>query len=255
MTNPFDLHGHTTLVTGGNSGLGLGMAAALAAAGADVAIWGTNEGKNAAAAEQLATHGTRVRAYRCDVGDPEAVTAAFAATVGDLGPIHSCFANAGVGGGGQAFVDLTPQDWHRVLRVNLDGAFYTAQAAVRHWVAEGIGGSLVVMTSGSALQGQPRGQHYGASKAAVVAMANAIAVEHARDGIRANSILPGWVETEMTAPLVGWEKFNERVIGRVPLRRWGQPADFGGIAVYLASDASRWHTGDTIVIDGGYLIY
>jgi NAD(P)-dependent dehydrogenase (short-subunit alcohol dehydrogenase family) len=254
-SSPFVLTGKVALVTGGNSGIGLGMANALAAHGADVAIWGTNAAKNATARQQLAAHGHRVIDLLCDVGDEAAVEAAFAETVASLGRVDACFANAGVASKAPSFLEMTAEEWHRVMRVNLDGAFYTLKAATRHIVERGGGGSLVVTTSGSAYQGQPRGQSYGASKAAVIALANAIGVEHARHGIRANAVLPGWIESEMTAPLVGWDKFNERVIGRVPLRRWGTGADFGGIAVYLASDASSFHTGDVFVIDGGYLVY
>jgi NAD(P)-dependent dehydrogenase (short-subunit alcohol dehydrogenase family) len=149
---------------------------------------------------------------------------------------------------------MTTEEWRRVMRVNLDGAFFTLKAAVRHMVDHG-GGSLAVTTSGSAFQGQARGEHYGASKAGLIAMANAIAVEHARHGIRANSILAGWTESEMTQPALTNERFVERVFPRVPLRRWGVPEDFGGIAVYLASKASSWHTGDVFTIDGGYAIF
>jgi NAD(P)-dependent dehydrogenase (short-subunit alcohol dehydrogenase family) len=251
----FDLTGRVALVTGGNSGIGLGMAHALAEHGADVAIWGTNAAKNAGAAEQLRAHGGRVVDLVCDVGDQAAVQEAFATTLDALGRVDSCFANAGVSGAGQAFLDMTADEWHRVMRVNLDGAFFTLQEATRHMVARGGGGSLVVTTSGSSVQGQPRGEHYGASKAAVVALARAIGVEHARHGIRANAILPGWIDTPMTEGALGWDRFVDKVLPRVPLRRWGEPGDFGGVAVYLASDASRYHTGDTFVIDGGYLIF
>lgn len=253
--SPFDLSGKSVLVTGGNSGIGLGMADAVAAHGADVAIWGTNPAKNAAAREQLGRHGPQVVDLVCDVGDRDQVQAAFAETVRQLGKVDVCFANAGVGGRAPSFLGMTEEEWHRVLRVNLDGAFHTLQATVEHLVERGSGGSLVVTTSGAALQGQPRGQHYGASKAGVSALVKAIAVEHARHGIRANAVLPGWVDTDMTAPALVTEKFHERVLTRVPLRRWGRPDDFAGIAVYLASDASSWHTGDTFVIDGGYLIF
>lgn len=253
--SPFDLSGRTALVTGGNSGIGLAMADALAAHGADVAIWGTNPAKNAAAHEQLARHGHTVVDLVCDVGDHDAVRAAFATTVEALGTVDSCFANAGVAGQAPSFLEMTSEEWHRVMRVNLDGAFYTLQEATRHLVERGRGGSLVVTTSGSAFQGQQRGQHYGASKAAVIAMMKAIAVEHARHGVRANAVLPGWIETDMTSPALGWDRFVDRVLPRIPLRRWGQPDDFGGVAVYLASDASAYHTGDTFVIDGGYLVF
>ncbi len=189
MTSPFDLSGKVALVTGGNSGIGLGMADALAAHGAAVAIWGTNEAKNDAAVAQVARHGRPVVAFRCDVGDQSQVQAAFAATVGALGRVDACFANAGVAGAAPSFLEMTAEEWHRVLRVNLDGAFYTCQEAVRHMVERGGGGSIVVTTSGASVQGQPRGQHYGASKAGVVAMMKGIAVEHARHGIRANAVL------------------------------------------------------------------
>ncbi len=107
-------------------------------------------------------------------------------------------------------------------------------------------------TSGSAFFGQQNGQNYGASKAAINSMMKGIAVQHARHGIRCNSVLPGWIESEMTAPALGWDKFVANVMPRVPLRRWGTPEDFAGIAVYLASPASSYHTGDIVTLDGGY---
>ena len=249
----FDLTGHVALVTGGNSGIGLGMAQALAAHGADVAIWGTNPDKNTAAAAQLREHGHGVLDLVCDVGDQDAVAASMAATVERFGRVDSCFVNAGVGGRAPSFAEMTDEEWHRVLRVNLDGAFYTAQQAVRQMKDQDPqGGSIVFTTSGSAFYGQQRGQHYGGSKAALNAMMKGIAVEHARHGIRCNSVLPGWVESDMTAPAFGWDKFVASVMPRIPMRRWGTPDDFGGVAVYFASRASVWHTGDIITIDGGY---
>lgn len=252
MSTLFDLTGHVALITGGNSGIGLGMAEALAQHGADVAIWGTNPDKNAAAAERLEAHGRRVLALRCDVGDEEQVVTSMAETVETLGRVDSCFANAGVSGKAPSFLGMTSEEWHRVLRVNLDGAFYTCREAARQMVAQGTGGSIVLTTSGSAFYGQQKGQHYGASKAGVVSMTKAIAVEHARHGIRCNAVLPGWIETDMTEGAFGYQKFVDNVSKRIPLRRWGDGADFGGLAVYLASSASSYHTGDVITIDGGY---
>jgi NAD(P)-dependent dehydrogenase (short-subunit alcohol dehydrogenase family) len=253
MSGLFDLTGHVALITGGNSGIGLGMAEGLAQQGAAVAIWGTNPTKNAAAAERLRTHGTPVLDLVCDVGDHDAVIAAMRATVDALGRIDSCFVNAGVGGMAPSFVGMTEDEWRRVMRVNLDGAFFTAQEAVKQMVAQSPqGGSVVFTTSGSAWYGQQRGQHYGGSKGALIAMMKGIAVEHARHGIRSNAVLPGWTESEMAAPALTWDTFIERVMPRVPARRWGTPADFAGIAVYLASDASSYHTGDVLTIDGGY---
>jgi NAD(P)-dependent dehydrogenase (short-subunit alcohol dehydrogenase family) len=248
----FDLAGKVALITGGNGGIGLGMARGLAQCGADLAIWGTNAHKNEAARAELETFGVRVVDYVCDVGEQEQVETVFAQTLDAFGHVDACFVNAGVGGNAESFATMTDDEWHRVMRVNLDGAFYTAQVAVRAMVAQGHGGSLVFTTSGSAYFGQQRGQHYGASKAGLISMMRAIAVEHARHGIRSNAILPGWIESEMTAPALGWDKFVANVLPRVPMRRWGDPNDFSGIAAYLASDLSKYHTGDVVTIDGGY---
>ncbi len=257
MAHPaFDLSGKVAVITGGNGGIGLGIAEGLAMAGANVAIWGTSAAKNEAAVSQLAAHGTQVAAFHCDVGDEAAVDAAFAQTLERFGRVDGCFANAGVGGGGNpSFGEISLEEWHRVTRINLDGVFLTLRAAARHMVARGGGGALVATSSMAALMGAARNEHYGATKGAVLSMMRALAVEYARHGIRAHSILPGWVETEMTAKAFASERFAGNVKPRIPLRRWGQPADFGGIAVYLMSDASSWHTGGDFLIDGGYTIF
>jgi NAD(P)-dependent dehydrogenase (short-subunit alcohol dehydrogenase family) len=256
MYAPFDLGGKVALVTGGNGGIGLGMVRALAEAGADVAIWGRNDAKNAAARAELARSGRRVLALACDVGDQAAVRAAFARTLEVLGRVDACFANAGVSGRGAAsFLDLTHEEWARVLKVNLDGAFFTLQAAAGHMVERGGGGALVATASLAAIEGAARNEHYAATKGGLISMIRALAVEFARHGIRANAILPGWIETEMTANAMGNAKFVRNVLPRIPMRRWGSGADFGGIAVYLMSSASAYHTGDTFLIDGGYAAY
>ncbi len=253
--SPFDLTGRTALVTGGNSGIGLAMADALASAGADVAIWGTNAERSARAAEHLSRHDRKVVAVRCDVGDPAQVNAAMAETMDALGRVDTCIANAGIGGSGQSFLQLTPDEWHRVLRINLDGAFYTLQAAARHMVERGEGGSLVAVSSiiGTA-KGEATTQAYATTKAGLLGLVRSCAAELGRHGIRANSVRPGWIETPLAQDLLDDPRFADRSLKRIPARRWGHPDDLGGIAVYLASDASRYHTGDDFVIDGGYVV-
>ena len=253
---PFDLTGRVALVTGGNSGIGLGMAQAVAEAGADVAIWGTSEEKNAKAEAALEKTGRRVLALRCDVGDEAEVDAAFHETLAVMGRIDGCFANAGVSGRGQrSFMDMSADEWRRVLRVNLDGAFFTFRAAARHMVERGGGGVLVGTASLAAIEAAPRSEHYAATKGGMISMTRALAVELARHGVRAHSMLPGWIETNMTANAIGNPKFHGNVMPRIPMRRWGTGPDFGGIAVYLMSDSSAYHTGDTFVIDGGYSLF
>jgi NAD(P)-dependent dehydrogenase (short-subunit alcohol dehydrogenase family) len=252
----FDLRGHVALVTGGNSGIGLGMAHGLAQAGADVCIWGTNAERNESAAAELAKHGTRVRALRCDVREEAAVAEAFAETVRTFGRVDSCFANAGVGGHGTPFIQTTLEDFRRVTRVNLDGAFLTLRAAAAHMVDRGGGGVLVGTSSVSAIHGAPANQAYAASKAGLAAMIRGLAVELARYGVTAHAIVAGWTDTPLATRVLHDAKFQQNVMKRMPVRRWGEPGDFGPLAVYLASKGGGgFHTGDSFVVDGGYSIF
>ncbi|KAA9156765.1 SDR family oxidoreductase [Amycolatopsis acidicola] len=250
--NPFDLRGHVTVVTGGNSGIGLAFAHGLAQAGADVSVWGTNEERNAKAAKELSEHGTRVLALNCDVGDEQQVEDAMARTVSEVGRLDSCFANAGVSSSGERFLDTGLAEFRRVTRVNLEGAFLTFRAAARVMVEQGDGGSLVGTSSLAARTGQPRGQAYASAKGGLVSMIRSIAIELARHHIRANAVLPGWVSTPLADPLLDSDGFQRRVLPRMPVGRWGKPDDFRSLAVYLASPASVFHTADAITVDGGY---
>jgi NAD(P)-dependent dehydrogenase (short-subunit alcohol dehydrogenase family) len=250
----FDLHGRVVVVTGGNGGIGLGMARALAEAGADLVIWGRNAGKNGAARAELAELGTRVHAVACDVADEQQVIDAFAESVEAMGKVDSLFANAGIGGY-SPFVDMTYAEWRRVQSVDLDGVFLCLREAARHLVARGEGGSLVAVSSTSAIHGAPGMQHYASAKAGILSLMRGLAVELARHRIRCNSILPGWTDTEMLAPNAGNEKFVEATTRRTPVRRWGTPADLGPAAVFLADPTQLFHTGDLLVVDGGYTVF
>ncbi|MGQ0483568.1 MAG: SDR family NAD(P)-dependent oxidoreductase [Pseudonocardia sp.] len=248
----FDLTGQVALVTGGNSGIGLGMARGLHAAGATVCIWGTNEERNAKAVAEI---GERTHAARVDVGDEDAVAAAMARLVADHGRLDSCFANAGMEVGRRSLLDTSLDDFRRVTRVNLDGAFVTMREACRQMKDLGNGGSIVATSSLTVLFGQAGGYAYTSSKHALIGIVQAIAVEMARYQIRANALLPGWTVSGVTEDAFANEKFVANVMPRMPVRRWGVGEDFAGIAVYLASPASTFHTGDSILIDGGYAAF
>lgn len=256
---PFDLSGKVALITGGNGGIGLGMARGLAQAGAEVCIWGTNAAKNDAALSELEGIGPRVSAAVCDVGDAEAVAHCFEAALETHGRIDGCFANAGISGRNSSFDELTLEEWRRILSVNLDGVFYTFQQAARHMRARAEagdpGGRLVGTASLAAISGQARGEHYAASKGGLVSMIKALAVEYARYGVTAHTLLPGWIETAMTEETFGNDKFVANVFKRIPMRRWGRPEDFAAIAIYIMSDASSYHTAETFLIDGGYFVF
>lgn len=256
--NIFDLTGKTAIITGGNGGIGLAMAGALVQANCAVSIWGRNPEKTERAAASLRdSASSQVHSVSCDVTDRGVVEQAFAETVAQFGRIDGCFINAGIGGGGRSsFLDRPFGEWKSMFEINLDGAFHVLQLAARHMVdnarAGQPGGRLIATSSIGALFGAARNEHYGASKAGLVGLMRALAVELARYGITSNSILPGYTITDMTEDLMANEKFQNAVMPRLPMRRFGQSEDFAGIAVYLMSDTSAYHTADSFVIDGGY---
>jgi NAD(P)-dependent dehydrogenase (short-subunit alcohol dehydrogenase family) len=253
----FDLSKRVAVVTGGNGGIGLAIAEGLADQGCAVSIWGRNAGKNAAAVARIQGRGGSAKAFLCDVSDRQQAERATRDTLDVFGRIDGCFANAGMGGSGRtAFVERTDEDWRRMFSVNLDGVFYALRPIVRHMVDRAMGGDpfgrLVATSSMASLFGTARNEHYAATKAALNSLTKALAVEQARYGITANAILPGWVDTRMTEDLQANDRFMANTMPRIPVRRLGRPEDFAGIAIYLMSEASSYHTADCIVIDGGY---
>ncbi|MBV8927157.1 MAG: SDR family oxidoreductase [Bradyrhizobium sp.] len=256
----FDLSGRVAVITGGNGGIGLGIAQALALSGCGVSIWGRNEAKNKAAAATMARGPGEVDTRICDVSDPASVREAMQATLDTFGRVDGCFANAGIGSGGRKpFIERSEEEWRRMFATNLDGVFHVFQAAARHMTERAESGDafgrLVATSSLASLFGTARNEHYAGSKAAINALCRALAVELARYGITANAILPGWIKSDMTAAAMANDKFLANVMPRIPLRRFGEPSDFGGIAVYLMSKASSYHTADCFVIDGGYAAF
>lgn len=258
--NIFDLTGRVAVVTGGNGGIGLGIAQALAQAGCHVSIWGRNADKNKNAAATMASVPGKIDTQICDVSDKASVVNAMKATLDKFGRVDGCFANAGIGGGGRhAFIDRTEEEWRQMFATNLDGVFHVFQAVARHMTERAENGDcfgrLVATSSMASLFGTARNEHYAGSKAAINALVRALAVELARYGVTANAILPGWIKSDMTSGLMANDKFVTNVMPRIPVRRFGEPSDFGGIAVYLMSQASSYHTADCIVIDGGYTAF
>jgi NAD(P)-dependent dehydrogenase (short-subunit alcohol dehydrogenase family) len=259
MKGLFDLTGKVALVTGGNGGIGLGMAKGLAMHGATVVIWGNKPEKNERALAELQTFGGEVRCAQVDVSNEGAVSAGISAIVEEFGRIDQAIANAGISISRKNMFEISEADFDRIEAVNVHGVFFTLREAARHMLTRieqgGKGGSLVSIASTASIHGAARNEHYGASKGAVVSLTRAMAVELGPHGIRVNSVLPGWTRSDLTASLQTWDKFEKNVVNRAPVGRWADGNDFSAIAVYLASDASSFHTGDSIVIDGGYTVY
>lgn len=249
------LRGYAVLITGGNGGIGLGMARGVAEAGADVAIWGRNTEKNAAAASALRDIGACVHTERCDVSDEDDVEQALAGTVASLGKIDSVVVNAGIPAVPTVPWKVTTEQWRDVLAVDLDGAFFTMRAAARYLVERGEGGALVVVSSTSAVHGAPMTAPYAAAKTALLGLMRSFAVALARHQVRVNAILPGWTDTEMLAGGKRHDRFVEQTIRRTPVRRWGIGTDYAEAAVFLTDPRITFHTGDSLVLDGGYTVF
>lgn len=249
---PHGLSGRVAVVSGGNRGIGLGGARGLAAAGADVAIWARDKERNDRAVEELAGLPGRAIAIGCDVADAAQVEVAAQETRSRLGTPTVCLAAAGINRF-SSFLETSLEEFREVLTTNLEGTFRTFQALVPGMIEAG-GGSLISVSSISARSGQPRSVHYAATKAGLVALTKSLAVELARYRVRANTIVPGWIETDMISGFLDSPKFVDAVLKRIPQRRWGQPEDLAGLVTFLAGNESGYITGAEVVIDGGYTL-
>jgi len=249
----FDLKGKVAIVTGGNGGIGLGMARGLADAGADVAVVGRNEDKSKAAVAELATRGVPAIAVATDVTDKDAVGRMVERVKRELGRVDILVNNAGINIRKPPQV-LELEEWSSVIDTNLTSAFLCSKAVHPLMKAAG-GGKVINIGSMMSIFGASFAPAYAASKGGIVQFTRACACAWAADNIQANAILPGWIDTDLTKRArVEVGGLHERVLSRTPAARWGAIDDFAGIAVFLASVASDFVTGAAIPVDGGYSI-
>ena len=252
--NLFDLTGRVALITGGNGGLGLGMALGLAHAGADIAIAARNPAKNAAAVAAIAATGRRAIAIPTDVTSASDLDDMATRAVARLGRVDILVNNAG------ATVRKPPQDitaaeWDNVLDVNLRAAFLSCRAVYPHFQAQGGGKIISIGSMFSIFGGGGSGVPYSSSKGGIVQLAKSFAVAWAADNIQSNAILPGWFMTELTAAIPETQPERYDLINRrIPMGRWGDAGELQGVAVFLASRASDYVTGAVITVDGGYSV-
>jgi NAD(P)-dependent dehydrogenase (short-subunit alcohol dehydrogenase family) len=258
----FDCTGKVTLVTGGNSGIGLGFATGPARMGGDIAIWARNAERNEKAkASLLAAGARRVETYQVDVTSEEAVISGYQRLVADFGRVDCVFANSGRPSRSRSVLTLDSKEWHDLLAVSLHGAFYTlregAKLMVERAKAGDSGGSLVFCGSLSMFHGINGIANYAAAKGGMAAVIRGMAAELGQYGIRANTVAPGYTKTGFMdgADPAMVSKVDGFFASKTPLARPGTPEDFEGIGAYLCSDASSFHSGDTLVIDGASLIY
>jgi 2-dehydro-3-deoxy-D-gluconate 5-dehydrogenase len=247
----FDLTGKVAFVTGGNGGIGLGMAKGLASAGACIAIGARNKDKARVALESLTAQGAQADFVALDVTEEASCRAAVAKVVERFGRLDILANNAGTTVRQQP-EKLSTADWRLVIETNLTGAFVCSQAAYPHLVRNG-GGKIINIGSMLSIFGAAYATAYAASKGGLVQLTKSLATAWAKDNIQVNAILPGWINSDLTrSARREVEGLHEKVLARTPAARWGEPEDFGGIAVFLGGAASDFITGATIAVDGGF---
>lgn len=249
----FDLSGDVAVVTGGNGGLGLAFCRGLVKQGSKVAIWGRNEEKNAAAIAELRDMGGDVEAFACDVTNENQIDEAFAKTINRFEKVDSCFANAGGSGYRGASHMTERQAWLDTIDLNLMSVVQTWKPVTAHLMERNAPGRLVVTSSVAGLVGTGGAAGYSTTKAAVLGLVRALAVELGQAGIRVNAILPGYIETEMSLDTP--QSFKDGARRRAAIGRIGKLEDMEGVAAFLASKESDFMTGQNVVLDGGHSIF
>ena len=249
MTNPFDLTGRVAIVTGANTGIGQGIAVALAEAGADVALVGRSTAEETEQGVRAA--GRRALHLSADLSTIAPVQQIVERTIAVLGGLDILVNNAGTIRRADA-VDFSEEDWDAVIDTNLKSVFFLCQAAGRHMIAKGRG-KIVNIASMLSFQGGIRVASYTASKSGVAGLTRLLANEWAAKGVNVNAIAPGYIATNNTAALQADETRNRQILERIPAARWGEPSDLGGAAVFLASEASNYVNGHILAVDGGWL--
>lgn len=253
MSELFDVNGKTAIVTGGSSGLGVTYAHALAQAGARVVVAARRTDRLEIVAKEIESAGGTAQAVTCDVADPAQVEALVAAAVDRFGRVDILVNNAGtVADGGPMVERLADDVFEYVVRVNLLGTWYGCRAAGARMLADGKGGSIVNISSIFGLGAWPHSAvAYQTSKAAVINLTRVLALSWADRGVRVNALAPGWFPTDLNAPFLGVPAFRERVLDQEPMGRLGRHEELVGALLFLASDASSYVTGHTLVVDGG----
>lgn len=249
MANPFDLTGKVAIVTGANTGIGQGIALALAAAGADVALVGRSAASETA--DKVRALGRKAEIVSADLSTIEPVQRVVDETVEKLGGLHILVNNAGIIRRADS-VDFTEEDWDAVMDTNLKSVFFLCQAAAKQMIPNG-GGKIINIASMLTFQGGIRVPSYTASKSGIGGLTKLLANEWASKGICVNAIAPGYIATNNTDALQKDETRNRQIMERIPAGRWGDPADLGGAAVFLASSASDYVQGHILAVDGGWL--
>lgn len=251
MNATFDLSGKTAIVTGGGSGIGLGIARALAKAGADIALCGRRLSVCEKACDEIRAAGVKAEAFRCDVSQQSEVEAMVAAVIERFGCIGILVNNAGIAGAAQPFLDIPLKEWQQTIAINLTGMFLCAQAVGRHMVREQRGKIINVASVGSFLP-LPCSADYSASKGGVMMLTRAMALELIRHNIQVNAVCPGYIATELKQDTI--ERVAEKAARKVPAGRIGRSEDVAGAVVFLASSASDYMVGSSVVIDGGIML-